>query len=124
MIYPGLFNAEYLEKLHPQRVFINKIPLDSVRVSSVEEGSLWFLQWDNTIGSISVMLWAVALYRKACAEAKIRASAVELGVKICLLVILGGPVGAAVELVWERDELVFSKELEVAAEKGTEEKSH
>ncbi|KAJ9223023.1 hypothetical protein DTO271D3_623 [Paecilomyces variotii] len=124
VIYPGLFNAEYLEKLHPQRVFINKIPLDSVRVSSVEEGSLWFLQWDNTIGSISVMLWAVALYRKACAEAKVRVSAVELGVKICLLVILGGPVGAAVELVWERDELVFSKELEVAAEKGTGEKSH
>ncbi|KAL1875629.1 hypothetical protein Plec18167_005565 [Paecilomyces lecythidis] len=116
VIYPGLFNAEYVEKLHPQRVFVNQIPSNSVRVSSVEEGSLWFLQWDNIIGSISLMLWAVALYQKAHAEAKIRVNAVEVGFKTCLLLVLAGPVGAAVELMWERDELVSSHELGAGVE--------
>ncbi|GAD95170.1 hypothetical protein NFIA_077520 [Paecilomyces variotii No. 5] len=116
-IYPGLFNAEYVEKLHPQQVFVNQIPSLSVQVSSVEEGSLWFLQWDNIIGSVSLMLWAAALYQKAHEEAKIRVSAVEVGFKTCLLVVLAGPVGAAVELMWERDELVSSHGSDVGVER-------
>lgn len=123
VIYPSLFNVEYLHLLHPWRVFVNQLPLSSVRVSSVDEGSLWFLQWDNVIGSTSLLLWAWALYHKAHREAGVKMSAVESVLKIGLLLFLAGPAGAAVELIWERDELVFSRGSEISTGKAAVKKS-
>lgn len=109
VLFPVLFNPDYVAALHPRWVFLNALPWSDLRVSSVGEGALRFLQWDNVIGSMGVLLWAVAVHATAHHEVGVRMSWVGLGVKIGLLALAAGPAGAAVELMWERDEMVFSR---------------
>lgn len=109
VMFPVLFNREFVARLHPRRVFVNALPWSDLRVSTIGEGALRFLQWDNVIGSTGILLWAVAMYATAHREVEIKLNWIKLGVKIGLLALVSGPVGAAVELMWERDEVVFSK---------------
>ncbi|KAL2012375.1 hypothetical protein VTN00DRAFT_5093 [Thermoascus crustaceus] len=110
VMFPVLFNTGLVAHLHPQRVFVNALPWSGLRVSTIGEGALRFLQWDNVIGSTGILLWAVAMYATAHREVGIKLSWIKLGVKIGLLALVSGPVGAAVGLMWERDEVIFSKE--------------
>ncbi|KAL1999958.1 hypothetical protein VTN02DRAFT_3743 [Thermoascus thermophilus] len=109
VMFPALSNRELVARLHPRRVFVNALPWSDRRVSTIGEGALRFLQWDNVIGSTGILLWAVAMHATAHREVGMKLSWIGLGVKIGLLALVSGPVGAAVELMWERDEVVFSK---------------
>lgn len=108
-VVPVLFNKRFVDALHPARVFGVSFPSSSSarRVVSVGEGVHAFLQWDFLIGSTGVLLWAATLYVLAHRQILGKVSWIGLGVKIALLVLVAGPVATAVELVWERDELVI-----------------
>ncbi|KAE8396174.1 hypothetical protein BDV23DRAFT_193037 [Aspergillus alliaceus] len=105
---PGMYNEAYLEALHPRRVFEVPFPWEQpVRgVRSVGEGVHLFLRWDYIIGSAGVLVWAGALYSAARKRVYGKTGLVATLVKSVVLGALVGPVGAAVVLLWERDEMV------------------
>ncbi|KAL4990771.1 hypothetical protein BDW68DRAFT_153823 [Aspergillus falconensis] len=107
---PWLFNEEYLRPLHPLVVYDVPKPWEApVLVESVGAGTHAFLRWDYIIGSTGVLIWALSLYRAAHRVVYGQAGCVGLLAKVAVLTVLTGPVGAAVELMWERDELVFNE---------------
>ncbi|KAL4875742.1 hypothetical protein BJY04DRAFT_211077 [Aspergillus karnatakaensis] len=106
---PWLFNPVYLESLHPGIVFFIPRPWDAKPLTNLADGAHSFLRWDYLIGSAGVLVWAVALYIAAHKKVSKRIGSLEFGAKIFFLTLVAGPVGAAVELVWERDELVFEQ---------------
>ncbi|UNI21307.1 hypothetical protein JDV02_007308 [Purpureocillium takamizusanense] len=106
---PAIFDAKYREALHPLNVFHTPLPWKSpvVQVATVGEGVHGFLRWDYLIGTTGVLVWALSLYRTAHRLVYGRVDNLGLLLKTAWLTVLAGPVGAAVELMWERDELVF-----------------
>ncbi|KAL1852238.1 hypothetical protein Plec18167_006052 [Paecilomyces lecythidis] len=108
-ILPVLFTEKYAKALHHSAVFGLTFPWKSstLRVQSVTEGVHIFLQWDWVIGSVGVLLWAISMYVSAHKKVLGRVGWVSLGLKLVNLALLAGPVAAAVELIWERDELLL-----------------
>lgn len=53
-----------------------------------------------------MLLWALSLHRNAHRAILGKAGGLGLLIKVALLSVVASPVGAAVELMWERDELV------------------
>ncbi|KAJ5677218.1 uncharacterized protein N7477_002851 [Penicillium maclennaniae] len=104
---PGLFNDRFLDPLHPSKVFSIPLPWSGLKVDTVADGVHVFLRWDYIIGSAGVLLWALTLYTVAHRRILNFVSWPTLLLKVGLLTALTGPAGAAVELMWERDELVF-----------------
>ncbi|KAJ5180586.1 hypothetical protein N7492_003796 [Penicillium capsulatum] len=107
VIAPALFNARFLDALHPCRVFEVPLPWSGLKVDTVADGVHVFLRWDYLIGSAGILLWALSLYTTAHKQILSTVSWTGLAVKVALLTIVSGPAGAAVELIWERDELVI-----------------
>jgi hypothetical protein len=108
VIVPSLFADHVLETLHPANVFAIPLPWSGLTVDNVGDGVHVFLRWDYLIGSAGILLWAIQLYTVAHKQLGV-VSWVSFLFKVTLLTALVGPAGTAVELVWERDELVFSE---------------
>ncbi|PYH88017.1 hypothetical protein BO71DRAFT_392372 [Aspergillus ellipticus CBS 707.79] len=108
VLAPGILAKEARAQLHPAVVFGIPLPwaVPVVRVESVAEGVHAFLRWDYLIGSAAMVVWAGALYGVAQRRVFGCVGWAGLVVKVLLLSLVAGPVGAAVELVWERDEMV------------------
>lgn len=108
---PFLFSEEYRAALHPAEVFKIALPWTkpALQVGSVAEGVHVFLRWDYLIGTFGVLLWAMSLHATANWEVLRKSGWFGMFVKTVLLVVVSGPVGAAVELMWERDELVIQE---------------
>lgn len=104
---PSLFQKQYIEALHPYTVFDTPLPwvTPALKVATVGQGVQAFLRWDYVIGSTGVVVWAVSLYRSANKAVGEKVDVLEMLVKVVLLSVFCSPVGAAVELMWEREEL-------------------
>lgn len=104
---PSLFQKQYVQALHPYTVFDTPLPwaTPALKVATVGQGVQAFLRWDYVIGSTAVVVWAVSLYRSANKAVGERVNVCEMLVKVGLLSVFCSPVGAAVELMWEREEL-------------------
>lgn len=109
VIVPSMFEERFLESLHPAKVFAIPLPWSGLKVDTLAEGVHVFLRWDYMIGSAGVLIWALTMYTVAHKQILSTVSYPGLLVKAGLLTALAGPTGAAVELMWERDELVFSE---------------
>jgi hypothetical protein len=109
VVVPGLFQAQFVESLHPAKVFEIPLPWSGLEVETVAQGVHAFLRWDYLIGSAGVLIWALSLYVVAHRQILNTVSWPRLLLKVGVLTALTGPTGAAVELMWERDELVFSE---------------
>lgn len=72
-------------------------------VGSVDEGLHIFLAWGYLVTSLAVLVWAGSLYRSCVGRCGYGKLAV-----VAVLAVLVGPVAAAVELLWEREEMVIS----------------
>ncbi|KAL4804724.1 hypothetical protein BDV18DRAFT_142388 [Aspergillus unguis] len=107
---PNLIMPEYRHALHPSVVFDVPKPWEApTMVEDVGAGVHGFLRWDYIIGPTGILLWAISLYRNAHRVVYGRAGCIGLAVKVAALSVLTGPVGAAVELMWERDELIINE---------------
>lgn len=109
VVVPVLFEEHFLKSLHPANVFSVPLPWSGLTVDNVGEGVQTFLQWDYMIGSAGVLIWATSLYTVAHKHLLNTVSWPSLLLKIALLTAFAGPAGAAVELIWERDELVLTE---------------
>ena len=106
-VAPFLFQEKFAAALHPCKVFATAMPWVPLKVDNIGDGVHIFLRWDYLIGSAGVFLWALTLYVNAHKALQRSICWCDLLTKVGLLVVLTGPVGAAVELVWKRDELVI-----------------
>lgn len=109
VIVPALFEKRFQEALHPANVFFIPLPWSGLMAENVGHGVHVFLRWDYMIGSAGVLLWAIHLYSVAHKQILSTVSWPSLLFKTALIATLAGPAGAAVELIWERDELVFTE---------------
>lgn len=109
VLTPVIFEKRLLAVLHPFKVFQIALPWSKpvLQVSDIGEGVHVFLRWDYLIGSAGVLFWALSLYNAAHRVVYGKVRWLDLLKKAVLLVTLVGPVGAAVELMWERDELII-----------------
>ncbi|KAL4863506.1 hypothetical protein BDV12DRAFT_177428, partial [Aspergillus spectabilis] len=105
-----LFSREYLEALHPGVVFGVPKPWEAKSLENLSDGAHSFLRWDYLIGSAGVLVWAISLHQTAHRLVYGRVDYPELFFKASILTALVGPVGAAVELMWERDELISNED--------------
>ncbi|CAG8897575.1 unnamed protein product [Penicillium egyptiacum] len=124
VVVPVLFEDRFLDSLSPANVFSVPLPWSALTVDNVGDGVHVFLRWDYMIGSAGILIWAISLYTVAHRQLLNTVSWPSLLVKIALLTVLVGPAGTAVELIWERDELVFtetggSKQQVLKAKKST-----
>ncbi|CAG8120019.1 unnamed protein product [Penicillium olsonii] len=109
VIVPMIFEKRFLETLHPANVYSIPLPWSGLVVDNVGDGVHAFLRWDYIIGTSGVLIWALSLYTTAHKQLLNTVSWPSLLFKTAVMTAVAGPVGAAVELVWERDELVFSE---------------
>jgi hypothetical protein len=111
-IFPGLFNPAYLPQLQLSNIFVPSSPLPPIQpMTSVADSVLYFLHWDLLTGSVAALVWAVALRAQAQERSFWAYEWVQGLVKVAALTAVSGPVGAAVAVMWERDELVFERDL-------------
>ena len=107
MCFPTLFNAEAATALSPRNVFLNPMPWSSLKSESLGMGAHWLLQWDQLTGTAGVLLWSLILYRSAHLSRGLAFNTCATATKVLALCLLTGVAGAAVELMWEREELLF-----------------
>ncbi|EME80112.1 uncharacterized protein MYCFIDRAFT_49785 [Pseudocercospora fijiensis CIRAD86] len=106
VLAPSLFKSELLKDLNLAKIFLPTLATD--RVESVGEGALKFLQWDYAIISLAQIFWAVAQTRKV--ERKgLGFSVGNVWVDAVVRSAVFGPLGAALTIVWERDEVVLGE---------------
>ncbi|KAJ5782330.1 hypothetical protein N7457_004104 [Penicillium paradoxum] len=109
VIAPNMFQGHFVESLHPAKVFALHLPWSGLTVDDVGVGLHVFLRWDYTIGTTGVLVWALSLYVVAHYQLLKTVSWPSLLLKVALLTVFTSPAAAAVELMWERDELVFAE---------------
>ncbi|KAI9038266.1 uncharacterized protein KD926_010922 [Aspergillus affinis] len=125
VVAPAVIDDSYKESLHPLNVYDIPLPWGSplLQVETLGQGVHAFLRWDYLIGSAGVLAWAISLYKASHLAVYGRVGWFGLVVKTVLLSVFTGPVGAAVELMWERDELVFNEMGGVKREVSKQKKS-
>ncbi|KAJ5652433.1 hypothetical protein N7507_009859 [Penicillium longicatenatum] len=107
VVAPALFHDRYVQALHPSKVFLLPSPWNSAfPVEDVSIATHHFLRWDCLIGSACMQIWAVTLYVRACRVGGEPINWSVFGANIVLLTILAGPIGSAVALMWERDNII------------------
>lgn len=112
---PAIFSKNFIAELHPLRVYETPLPWQPYTVTSVAQGAKAFLRWDYLIGSAGFLIWAVTLYSRAHRQVYGKVNCLDLAYKVGSLTVLTGPVAAAVELMWERDELIIETDGKRAA---------
>ncbi|EEP76434.1 predicted protein [Uncinocarpus reesii 1704] len=120
LAFPTLFSPELASTLTPRNVFENISPWSSQKPETLGMGTLWLLQWDYMTAAAPTLLWAILLYNAAHSACGIRVSSVKLGFKTIALCAVAGIAGAAVELMWERDELLFGSSDAQKGQRGKE----
>jgi hypothetical protein len=94
-------------------VFLPMSPLSATKVELLTQGCLILLQYDMYFACGAAVLWAAVISHRGHPES----SSLGSLMKALLLSLLVGPGGAALALIWERDEKSFS------AEKGADNKA-
>ncbi|CBF85557.1 hypothetical protein AN1785.2 [Aspergillus nidulans FGSC A4] len=89
--------------LGPADVFLPPLPWYVTRFPSLEEGMASFLQWDYLIASVTLFLWAVAVYLRDCDE---HVDWQRFGLEVCAISVIISPAAMAVLLIWRLDEML------------------
>ena len=107
--------GEYKDAWSFSNVFIPAASTPLFKVNNIGEGAHLLMQYDEIIGTSAVLVWAFALLMKA-PPGKLQLPQAQLMVFGILLLVVTGPIGLAVGLVWTRDEKAFdSAEMETKA---------
>lgn len=111
LLEPRFFNEPFRAALHPATIFAAPLPWTQpgFQVPDFKAGIHYFLRWDNICQTAGVLLWALTLHRNAHRTIRGKAGCLGLLLKVGLLTAFAGTAGAAVELIWERDELVVDE---------------
>jgi hypothetical protein len=107
VLFPSaLFTPQVAVSLHPLNSLIppNPISAYTAHVADIAQGSHWFLQWDYWISGLAYVVYAASAKHMVVHKTPLGDVFWTLG-----RVVLLGPMGAALMLLSERDELVLGK---------------
>lgn len=90
-------------------IFIPPSPWSELKCKDAFEGGKWLLQWDGIIGGLSTAIWAIALYAEARSVIQPHEGLGSLCMRLMWYMILGGPMGVATGVLWERDTIVLQQ---------------
>ena len=106
--WPSLFAKGTARVLHPRNLLTVTSPFSRVKARDLAQGIQWLIQWDHVIGTASMIVWATTLYMRTKQELGLGYDWSHTLWRIIMYAFGGGPVGAAVGLLWERDELLLN----------------
>ncbi|MCJ1392879.1 hypothetical protein MMC18_005751 [Xylographa bjoerkii] len=112
LLFPGLFARGYAGIFNPSKAFIPTAITSSAKMPTIGSGALLFLQYDEAIGSIAVLLWASFMFLNVYGMKQPFKQWVKLALGIALLTITTGPMGCSAALMWARDEMVYEGKLQ------------
>ena len=110
--FPGLFAPQFKGVFDLQAVFLPAAVSPSVKMPSIGAGALLLLQYDQLIGSASMVVFATVMYVVARRQTGSRHSIGSLLMWGLAAAVVTGPLGYAVACVWARDELVVQADPE------------
>ena len=100
--FPELFDPHASRESQPNSVFVPPLPRSGNKARTLTQGFHWIMLWDDVLMGVIYLLWAATLLR-CCNVSMIRIF------RLALTSVLVGPCGAALLMVWERDEMVYNK---------------
>ncbi|MCJ1469009.1 hypothetical protein MMC07_007641 [Pseudocyphellaria aurata] len=113
--FPALFATPFIGVFNPANVFWPVTMSASHQMSSIGSGAMLVIQYDEIIGSVAVVLWALFLLTTALqrfsSQVGVAGSTTAAWAVIFDFVTftaLVGPLGYAVIAMWSRDELIFA----------------
>ncbi|KAI4152268.1 MAG: hypothetical protein LQ340_003015 [Diploschistes diacapsis] len=116
-MFPMLFNPASVAAWAPSKVLVPAAITPSLKVSSVAEGALLFLQYDEIIGSSALLLVVGnAVGNKWTPKGALQWLASVMGTATGYILL--GPGGLAVVGMWVRDEILFAEEGEKGKRKN------
>ena len=117
--FPKLYVSEYQGVFDPSDVFVPAGTSPSTKMPSIGSGALQLLQYDQLIGSTSMVIFTSIMYIRAYQTSKTRVDIGALVMRGFAAAIVTGPLGYAVACIWARDELI-AQEAEEAPESQRE----
>jgi hypothetical protein len=105
LLFPSaMFTPKVATSLHPLNALIPPSPVLAYTAKAVDiaQGAQWFLQWDYWVSSLAYIVYAAGAKHMALRKTSLGDIVWVLGKAVVL-----GPMGVALALLWERDELVL-----------------
>ncbi|KAI9732729.1 MAG: hypothetical protein M1818_007463 [Claussenomyces sp. TS43310] len=115
-IWPALFSEDCVHLLQPSHVLVPTSPFSGLKAKDLAQGMFWLAQWDYFGGNFAQLIWAVVLYRKARTTIGLETLWVDTIKRALFYLLIGGPIGIAVGMIWERDELLLGLESKMGEE--------
>ena len=106
--FPGLFAPEFVGVFDFSSVFLPAVITPSIKMPSIGAGALLLFQYDQSIGSTSMVLWSTVLFINTYRNGAIHQNGALMIVGGIILMALTGPLGYATACIWARDELIFA----------------
>ena len=106
--FPGLFAPEFVGAFDFSSVFLPAAITPSTKMPSIGAGALLLFQYDQAIGSTSMVLWSTVLFINTYRNGAIRQNVASMIVGGIILMALTGPLGYAAACIWARDELIIA----------------
>lgn len=100
---PDYFFPASAPPIDLKTVFLPMSPLSTDKLELLTQGCLYLLQYDMYFACGTAIIWAVTLFNRVYSKPAIR----DTLIKAFILSLLLGPGGAALALIWQRDEKVF-----------------
>lgn len=106
---PQLLSAKLATQCQPENFWVPPNPFrDDIKALTLQDGALWFLQWDLIIGVFATMIWGISIRLSSLGKVGSVRAWVRALFKYGAIASVVGPSGAAVVAVWGRDEAVFA----------------
>ncbi|KAK2749202.1 hypothetical protein FQN57_006817 [Myotisia sp. PD_48] len=107
VLFPMIFAPGYAEFFHPSHLLF---PSNLSHVDTIGKGVQNFMQWDQIIGYSSVLIWAGTMYWNGhVGKLSGLKDFILVTARVLLYTVLAGPGGAALALLWHRDERVLGE---------------
>lgn len=94
-------------QLRFSKVLLPPSPWRKIKCADIFQGGNWLIQWDGLIGGLGTSIWATALYIEARASISPHENLSSLLWRVLGYALLGGNMGVAAGMLWERDTLVL-----------------
>lgn len=112
-LFPSIFASSYVGAFNLSKVFMPQGITPATKMSTIGDGTLMLLQYDNYTGSFSIALWATFLIvQRYQNQQRDMAKHIQLVFYGFVTLALTGPLGYAAACLWARDELIFDSESE------------
>ena len=94
--------------LQPIHLLVPMNPFSEVKAADLAQGMFWLIQWDYFSGYLAPVVWATFMYRRADAMLKRKSFWGYFLKRAPFYFLIAGPIGVAVGMVWERDEMLLT----------------